>query len=216
MKIFYQNVNGLCTKTDEFYENVERKNYDVILLTETKLHDGITKSETFSSQYTVYRRDREDREGGGVLIAIKSDRNFQKRKWNTAECEDLWISVRYRNYNIHICCVYLIPQCPYDDFYMFIENVEKRMTNNENDRFLIVGDFNMPNLTSSKKSARDGSKLKTLQDFIKDFEMRQCNRGRNDNYRTLDLVLCNATISVTKTRGMVAEDVHHPAVEIKL
>lgn len=216
MKIFYQNVNGLCTKTDEFYENVERKDYDIILLTESRLNDEITKSEIFSSRYTVYRRDREDREGGGVLIAIKNERNFQKRKWNTVECEDLWITVRYRNYSIHICCVYLIPQCPSDDFHMFIDNVEKRMTDNKNDRFLIVGDFNMPDLTSSKKSARDGSKLKTLQDFIENFEMRQFNRGRNDNYRTLDLVLCNEIISVTKARGLVAEDVHHPAFEIKL
>lgn len=216
MLIFYQNINGLCTKTEEFKKNVEQKDYDVILLTETRLNDDITQGELFPSDYQVYRRERDEREGGGVLIAIKKDRNFNKRKWDTFECEDLWITVTYRNYKIHICCAYLVPACPLDDFHAFIENVSQRMNSNKSDRFLIVGDFNMPEFRDSNRIANNGSKLRTLQDFMHSFDMRQFNRGRNANDRTLDLVLCNKIVSVIKARGLVFEDEHHPAIQITL
>lgn len=216
MWIFYQNVNGLCTKTEEFKVNVWRKDYDIILLTESKLYNYVKKGELFPSHYTVYRRDREDREGGGVLIAIKSDKDFQKRKWHSAECEDSWITVKHRNYKIHICCVYLPGSLPTDDFISFVDNVEKRMKGNKNDRFLIVGDFNLPDYTSAKSLARDGSKKGVLQDLEDFYGLRQLNRGRNVNGRTLDLVFCNEVVSVTKERGLVAEDAHHPALKIKL
>lgn len=216
MWIFYQNVNGLCTKTEEFKDNVWKEDYDIILLTESKLYNHISKGELFPSHYTVYRRDREHREGGGVLIAIKNDKDFQKRKWDTATCEDSWITVKHRNYKIHICCVYLPGKVSTEDFKSFIDNVEKRIKDNKNDRFLVVGDFNLPDYTSVKALAREGSKKGVLQDLEDYNGLHQLNRGRNDNGRTLDLVFCNKDVSVTKARGLVAEDAHHPAFKIKL
>ena len=38
---------------------------------ETHLDNSIHSAEIFSSDYTVYRRDR-DRNGGGVLVAVKA------------------------------------------------------------------------------------------------------------------------------------------------
>lgn len=216
MFIFYQNVNGLCTKTEEFRKKLAKTSYDIVLLTETRLNEDITQSHLFPSSYKVYRREREDREGGGVLIAVNEERNFTKRRWDSGEWEDLWISVEYRNYTIHICCVYLVPGCSADIFRSFIESVKKRMKDNENHRFLIVGDFNLKDFADRKDSAREGSKLKALQDFVKEYDMRQYNRGRNSNDYTLDLVLCSHKISVTKVRGLVTEDDHHPAFQIDL
>ena len=47
------------------------KGYDIIAITETHLDISINSAKIFSSEYTVYRRDR-DRNGGGVLIAVKN------------------------------------------------------------------------------------------------------------------------------------------------
>lgn len=200
MWIFYQNANGICTKLNEFNTKIIKENYDLILITETKLNE---KYRGNIPGYKTIRRDRET-SGGGVLIAVRRDRTYLKRKWQTDEVEDLWITLTYRNYSIHICCVYLVPQCNASDFNAFILNAEKRMKENPNDYFMIVGDFNIPNFSTSAPSNR-GGKLRLLQDFIDEYELKQYNRGKNFNGRSLDLVFCNKKISCRKARGLVQE-----------
>lgn len=213
MLIFYQNTNGICTKLDEFRRKAERWDYDVILVTETKLNDAHGLN---FGNYKVYRRDRDIGNGGGVMIAVDKDRNYQKRKWDTSFTEDIWLSMKYRNYTVHICCVYIVPQCPVIDFEDFIDNVRKRMKDNPKDCFLIVGDFNMPDFTAKKTLGNEGGKLRQLQDLCDDFNLRQYNRGKNFNGRTLDLVLCNKKVSVRKISGLVRQDDHHPSFDIQL
>lgn len=75
LKILYQNVRGLKSKTDDFYRNVCCSQFDVIILTETWLNNGIYDKELFDPRYKVYRRDRDlitsgKSDGGGVLIAV--------------------------------------------------------------------------------------------------------------------------------------------------
>ena len=48
------------------------ENSDVICVNETWLNQNINNSETLHSGFTVFRRDRSDRGGCGVLIAIKT------------------------------------------------------------------------------------------------------------------------------------------------
>jgi len=72
VSIFYQNVRGLNTKTDEFYVNNISNNYDILIITETWLQSDICDSELFGNNYNVYRCDSSDnKKRGGVLIVIK-------------------------------------------------------------------------------------------------------------------------------------------------
>ena len=48
------------------------ENSDVICVNETWLNQNISNSEILHSGFTVFSRDRSDRGGGGVLIAIKT------------------------------------------------------------------------------------------------------------------------------------------------
>ena len=48
------------------------ENSDVICVNETWLNQNISNSEILHSGITIFRRDRSDRGGGGVLIAIKT------------------------------------------------------------------------------------------------------------------------------------------------
>ncbi|KAK9753574.1 hypothetical protein QE152_g1965 [Popillia japonica] len=70
-------IRGLRTKTNEFYNNCLASNFDVIVLTETWLHAGISAMELFGDAYHVYRHDRNSENpsvrGGGVLVAIHSN-----------------------------------------------------------------------------------------------------------------------------------------------
>ena len=45
---------------------------DIVCLTETWLNESISDFEILATGYDVYRQDRQNRTGGGVLIAIKS------------------------------------------------------------------------------------------------------------------------------------------------
>ena len=45
---------------------------DVICVNETWLNQNISNSEILRSGFTIFRRDRSDRGGGGALIAIKT------------------------------------------------------------------------------------------------------------------------------------------------
>lgn len=67
--LYYQNVNGLRTKTNIFKQAMDISNFKIYVLTETGLHD-------LTSEYIVYRCDRiigitsDKTQKGGILIAV--------------------------------------------------------------------------------------------------------------------------------------------------
>ncbi|KAH0808663.1 hypothetical protein GEV33_014128 [Tenebrio molitor] len=82
---YYQNVRGLGTKTHNFYlSTIAASHYNIIALTETWLHEGISDSELFDlSTFTVFRHDRitvpeGPRRGGGVLLAVRNEFNAER------------------------------------------------------------------------------------------------------------------------------------------
>ncbi|CAH2084841.1 unnamed protein product [Euphydryas editha] len=58
VNIYYQNVRGLRTKTEDILTNVLINSYNVIVFTETWLNSNVTNSEFIDKRYTVYRRDQ--------------------------------------------------------------------------------------------------------------------------------------------------------------
>lgn len=151
--IYYQNVRGLRTKTNILLRNVHLSSFDVIVLTETWLLDGIMNSELFPSNYTVWRRDRNlsrtnQTKGGGVLIAVRNNVCSNLRSEFYSSAEDIWVTLTIKknkpriNYNLHICCVYL---CAENGGYTFneqltnhLETVISIMNNNPLDKFIVV------------------------------------------------------------------------------
>lgn len=116
LNIYYQNVRGLRTKTDVFYRNLSCNFYDVVVLTETWLLDGIADSELFDHRYIVWRRDREyvttgQTRGGGVLIADRRELLAISQPLFCSSAEDLCISMRLRkivNRTYILTCIYVL------------------------------------------------------------------------------------------------------------
>jgi len=72
LQVYYQNVRGLRTKTNELYASILAEEYDLIVLAETWLTDGFHNAELFDNRYHVVRADRSyGRRGGGVLVAAE-------------------------------------------------------------------------------------------------------------------------------------------------
>lgn len=102
LKMYYQNVRGLRTKTEDCFLNFLNHGYNVIVLTESWLNNTIFDHELIDQRYNIFRRDRAStssanskKDGGGVLIAtLKKHEVLRKVRWESS-CEDLCISLKF-------------------------------------------------------------------------------------------------------------------------
>lgn len=67
---------------------------DIICITETSLNGSVKDCEVFDSEYSVYRRDRENSaskksDGGGVLVAVRAELQVIAQKEWQSEAEDI-------------------------------------------------------------------------------------------------------------------------------
>ena len=228
LKIYYQNVNGLRSKLNEFYLNNLIHNFDCIALTETWLHEGIYCAELFGSSYIAYRKDRNfsvtnKRDGGGVLLAVKSvyksERCFMLE---SAEVESVWVKVYLTsNSYLFICVVYFPPNTSKDTYKSFFTKVEECEQLLSDSLVLLIGDFNLRSL-STHWIRREPLILPPLETYVLQklqyFNMTQFNNIRNINEYYLDLVLLNSPLCEVyeSEANLVPADRHHPCLEIKV
>lgn len=237
---YYQNVRGLRTKTSMFRRNISLNCYDVVCLTETWLIEGIRDCELFDDRYLIWRRDRNYSEtnqslGGGVLIAVRRHLPAEVRYEWCSSAEDIWITLVLQHtkpnlaYNIHICTVYMCHQSMGNSFSeqlnIFSEKLVDIVLNNATDKFLILGDFNLPNLdwiqtNSDKFLVPNNIQGNTQIDFVDKLNLcnlSQFNSYRNCKNRILDLVFSNNDIAISNCIDpLVPEDPYHKSLVISV
>lgn len=230
-------VRGLRTKTSVFYRNICINSFDVIILTETWLLEGIKDSELFDDRYIIWRRDRDysktrQKLGGGVLIAVRKELSANVRSDWCSNAEDMWVTLTLQNqkpkvaYRLHLCTVYIcdenLGRSMSDQLALFSENLSEVILNNPCDKFIVVGDFNMPNLKweadehisgSFVPNGIQGSVQSDFFDVINLCNLSQYNSIPNHNNNILDLVFSNSDVSVNRCPNpLVKEDLHHPTL----
>ncbi|CAK1580211.1 unnamed protein product [Parnassius mnemosyne] len=237
LSIYYQNVRGLRSKTTVFFRNLCMSTYDIIILTETWLFDGIFDSELFDDRYIVWKRDRDyslthQTRGGGVLIAIHKwlACTLQPTYFSTAE--DLWVTLTLHNNkphiktNLHICVLYLCSQNTGNSFSVqlknFLTNLERFISTYPDDRFLVAGDFNLSAISwlpNGDHFVPTGNKTfdeNLLVDELNLLGLNQYNGVVNAHGKILDLVLSNFTQVVSSCCDpLVPIDLHHGALLIE-
>jgi hypothetical protein len=68
------NARSLCNKLPEFHNILSHDQPSIVIVTETWLTDVITDGIlTDGNSYSIFRRDRVGRHGGGVCICINND-----------------------------------------------------------------------------------------------------------------------------------------------
>ena len=92
------NARSLRNKLLDFQSVVYAGKFDIVTVSETWLDDTVFDHEILPTGYTIFRKDRVDRRGGGVLMAFKSDITAWRRNDLESDCE-LAIMVR-----IHFFC----------------------------------------------------------------------------------------------------------------
>ncbi|XP_055522826.1 uncharacterized protein LOC129717005 [Wyeomyia smithii] len=240
LRIFYQNVRGLRTKIDDVYLAISENDYDVYVLTETWLDSRINSLQLFGDSYTVFRTDRNSnnsvrQRGGGVLIAFST--SFvcsQITEVVPVWLETLLVKIAIDTQHVFIAVLYIPPEKRLDCDVMraqleVFEAATTRMRTQ--DTFLILGDFNQPNLVW-KNYAQDYAiadpvesvftpASRTLLDGVAFLGLRQKNVVCNHQSRCLDLVFvnkdCCSNCLVSEAPETIAVlDVFHPALCVEL
>ena len=72
LRILNINCQSIKKKQDLMENLIDSTNPDIVIATETWLDPTITNNQVFPPNYTVWRKDRENAKGGGVLIAVEN------------------------------------------------------------------------------------------------------------------------------------------------
>ncbi|XP_044750003.1 uncharacterized protein LOC123310552 [Coccinella septempunctata] len=140
LHVLYQNVRGLRTKLHTFKMNVTTYSFDVIMVTESWLNEGVLDSEVVDDQYTIKR------DGGGVFVIVRNGLNADRLLDFESGAEDIWLKIKVNKKNVYMCCVYIAPgnDEAYSMFVSKLESIKARIR--DSDVLLICGDFNCPSL----------------------------------------------------------------------
>lgn len=220
LTIYYQNVNGLRTKSHMFLTNILNTNYDIVCITESWLNDSFYSSEYFDDRYEVFRCDRDEvttgcKRGGSVLVAVRRKLCATSHSdWCAPPpADELWVSIpkrcsstasssnRTAQTYLHIICTYI----PHGTQHIpliksFYDRVTDLTYSSPDDIFLVLGDFNVTKAdwyydeqTNSMAITTTNDQLSCLtSDFMSLALLNQYNSKFNDSKnRILDLVFCN-------------------------
>ena len=161
--------------------------FDILLLTETWLTD---KFDDFcivnNNNYSLFRSDRRNKRGGGVCAIIKSKFQPGQIFSKSCKCFDLLVIEVTIPQPLRIILVYFPPsKISNTEVEILCEELSNWACTDKN--FILIGDFNLPNLY---KSILDES-AKIFTDFIHSINCTQMVYAptRYDNF--LDLLFAN-------------------------
>ena len=197
LSLMLLNARSLVNKLIDFQASIYSKSVDIIIVSETWLTSAILNHEILPSCYSVYRRDREDRRGGGVLIAIKSDIYSVRRTDLETNCELVVVEVNPSKGNKFLVCGFYRPPSTKREYLLELQNFLAKF-NAERDPtpLYLCGDFNFPDINWDFQVAPGADNLSNMFcDIINDSLLTQMNHAPTritDNTRNiLDLVFTN-------------------------
>lgn len=228
IKILYQNVRGLRTKIQSIYLNSCCKEFDIICITETWLHEDIADSELFHDDYQIVRMDRDcdktkKKIGGGILVALKNEYVFNVKNEMSNMCtkfENVWIQI-FKPLFIELCVIYFPPPQKAEHIQFFAQLLEKRVSD-EKFKLIILGDFNIECIKDCNTDLLNSNSLGLeLHYILNSNNLKSINPIRNEYNKTLDLVLCDESLlsdmEICKNAGIVDKiDKHHPPLTIEI
>ncbi|VDL92068.1 unnamed protein product [Schistocephalus solidus] len=131
----YTNAQSMLSKLDELKIHVCDLSSHIISLTETWLSQHVDDREVTMAGYQLFRTDRKERQGGGVLIYVKSKLTvLDKTDELASTSEAIWLSIKVSGSSS-------LDVLKADAF--LLEELEKIATQLD---ILIMGDFNAPHI----------------------------------------------------------------------
>lgn len=94
VRCFYVNFGGMRSKLPKLYAALATTNYNVVIITESWLINGIENSEFTPPGWLPFRRDRHSNGtafGGGVLNLVRCELNSTQVDTTTYDAELVWV-----------------------------------------------------------------------------------------------------------------------------
>ena len=149
----------------ELRERVQNEVYDIIGISETWANDFVNDAEMNIDGYSMYRKDRNGRKGGGLILytsnRVRASINEELTKSEFEE--SLWCGVELNHQRLLVGLCYRCPTSTTvnDDKLLYL--MEKAVLQIKSDHVLIMGDFNFPEISYAEEtvsaSANDPSSL---------------------------------------------------------
>ena len=157
LSVLHMNARSLLGKMDQLRLLCEPNGADIITLSETWLNKDIDDSEIELPGYSIIRRDRSERTGGGVIIYIREGLVFSERN-DLHNNEAIWIQV-----NRTRCKPFIIGRIyrpPNQQVHKFLEDFNSLAGIEFHFDKIILGDFNIDYSSIKKRNANQSDRLK--------------------------------------------------------
>ena len=193
LKTLVLNAQSLSNKIEKIHCLIDEEKPDIIAITETWLNHTIPSSDIIPSSYTVYRKDRSEGRGGGVLIAVQNKLLSSPCEKLDSNCEIIWTKIELSNAKDLYVGVYYKPptskKCV-EELQMSIEKLK-----NSNSIICLCEDINVPDICWEENSVKTGSNQvalsESLLDIVTEASLSQMNSSPTWGDHLLDLYLTN-------------------------
>ena len=191
------NAQSLANKMNEFNLLVKEKNPDLISITESWGNDNITDGIFAIKGYTMYRDDKTSSTGGGALLYVRDSIEQRICKAFNSICFEssvwCWI-VGKGGKKILVGTIYRSPNSTEENNKRLAKIITKATEIAGQNRFIILGDFNLPNIDWANDYIKPNSRAveRDLFEIFNDCfwyqHVHKPTRFRNDQASTLDLI----------------------------
>ena len=203
-KLLYTNVDGIVSKLLELKDYTKEKEPHIICLTETKLTPRISNDSLNLDEYNIWRRDRNLKKGGGIMILTKKELQVKEIDLGIpTQVELIAVEISTTEGEIIVANVYMPPKTntwersEYEDMaentIQSLKTLLNRMEE-KSKRIILTGDFNS-NINwntldvKSYESCWDQKLLDLVQEFFLTQHVKENTRKRGpEDPSLLDLI----------------------------
>ena len=198
------NARSICNKLGALFAYVDHYNPDILAVTETWGRPALLDSFLTPQNYVLFRKDRCDRVGGGVLLLVREKFSpcFFALPDELQNFEDsVWCFLHVSNAKTLLAgCFYRSPSSS-DHNNAYLPLLFDFARQSPHDYCALVGDFNCPNIDWTLMNAPESNSF--LLDSALDNDLTQMVLDPTRDSHVLDLFLVNDPTFVSST--IVAE-----------
>nr|VZI26708.1 unnamed protein product [Spirometra erinaceieuropaei] len=200
---------SILPKLDELKIHICDLSPDIVSLTETWLSENVDDRELMLPGFQLFRRDRRERQGGGVVTYVKHGLLVSEKTEQFAfSAETIWLTIRVPgSHSLEVLTVYRPPRSDPEADARLLEELGRFALRPD---VLIMGDFNAPLIDWSSLYAR-GPELAfdrrfldmALRSFLTQHVLFPTRAREGQQSNCLDLVLTKSMDSIDETSGDV-------------